>query len=200
VTEFKTIRAEIRHIVDEAFAARKPITADVIWGLLSRDVPEDSFKAVLNSMIASHQLTRIAGDKGKGTPGSYEPGPVEVRDAERTRQAQQGDGFHGAQETHRGARSGETLEGSCVTCSALPLDCVHRISLDRKRIDLGTDSCMAVWAAECNAGEFLRASVAGESGNSKAHHNLFTFGTYWRSHFFVLRTTDEQCSTAGDFT
>lgn len=75
------IRSEIRRIVDEAKRAGRPITSQIIWGLIERDVPEDSFANILSSMCGRKQVVRIAGDaKGHhgGAPGFYEPGPVAV--------------------------------------------------------------------------------------------------------------------------
>lgn len=50
------VRTEIRAIVDEAKRAGKPITARIIWGLLSRDIPERSFTATLSFMVRDRQL------------------------------------------------------------------------------------------------------------------------------------------------
>lgn len=74
----KTIRAEIRGIVDDAKARGRPITSNIIWGLLAREVPEDSCKNLLSMMVRAHQVVRVK--QGDGQPSSYEPGPVPVRD------------------------------------------------------------------------------------------------------------------------
>lgn len=80
-----TIRSEIRQIVDEAKRAGKPITSQIIWGLLTREVPEDSFVNLLSMMVRAEQLVKLPGPGvGKGSPGYYEPGPkplVEKRGA-----------------------------------------------------------------------------------------------------------------------
>jgi hypothetical protein len=79
-----TLRLEIRMIVDQAKAAGKPISGSLIWGLIKRDVPENGFSAVLSSMCASHQITRVPApdtmDVRQGTP-CYEPGPVGVNES-----------------------------------------------------------------------------------------------------------------------
>lgn len=78
----RTIRAEARAIVDEAKLAGKPITARIIWGLMSREVPEDSFVNLLSSMCGSHQLVRVEAPPELASNGAscYEPGPVVVTD------------------------------------------------------------------------------------------------------------------------
>lgn len=75
------IRLEIRQIVDNAKRAGKPITAQIIWGLLTREVPEDSFNNILSMMCRAEQLIRVPGDRqAKWNPHFYEPGPKPITD------------------------------------------------------------------------------------------------------------------------
>jgi hypothetical protein len=85
---FNTVRADIRALVDQAQRAKRPITSQIIWGLLSREIPEDSFTALLSSMCGSHQLTKVeppaALEPKRGAKAwCYEPGPVDVVDGRR---------------------------------------------------------------------------------------------------------------------
>lgn len=75
------IRIEIRQIVDNAKRAGKPVTAQIIWGLLTRDVPEDSFNNILSMMCRAQQLVKVPGDgQAKWNPHFYEPGPKPITD------------------------------------------------------------------------------------------------------------------------
>lgn len=75
----RTVRAEIRAIVDDAKLRGKPITSEIIWGLLARAVPELSCKNVLAMMVRAQQVRRFDNTAG-GKSGFYEPGPVAVNE------------------------------------------------------------------------------------------------------------------------
>lgn len=87
---FNTIRAEIRAVVDEAKRVGRPVTDEIVWGLLEREVPEDSFRSTLWSMVGRHQITKV--DLPDGRTG-FEPGPVGVKDAKRRERHTRAMGF-----------------------------------------------------------------------------------------------------------
>ena len=77
-----SIRAEVRAIVDEAKRIGRPITAEIIWGLLSREMGSASFRPLLSTMVHDRELMLMPqqwrpGMRGRA-PGMYEPGPAPV--------------------------------------------------------------------------------------------------------------------------
>lgn len=98
---FKTLRAEIRAIVDEAHRAGKPIGSHVIWGLVTRELPESRIAAEINVMVKCSQLVSVIPPEGYCADSRirvYEPGPVAVVESGRARQ---GDQFMGNMEHMR---------------------------------------------------------------------------------------------------
>lgn len=77
------LRTEIRAIVDQAHAAGKPISAALIWGLVTRDVPEASLLQTLSIMCQRKCLVKETAPDGtferRGTM-MYLPGPEPVPD------------------------------------------------------------------------------------------------------------------------
>lgn len=76
-----TTRQEVRAIVDEAKRAGKPITANIIWGLISREMPYQNVLTLLSLMVRANQLNLTPGvaTGAMGKPaGTYEPGAKPV--------------------------------------------------------------------------------------------------------------------------
>lgn len=90
-----SMRSEIRALVDEANRAGKPISARIIWGLLTRDVPQYALENLLSSMCGSHQLVKVEAKtpQGKAAPSFYSPGPVPVHESNRREQIMKSMGF-----------------------------------------------------------------------------------------------------------
>jgi hypothetical protein len=83
-----SITAEIRELVEEAKRIGKPVTLKIIWGMLSRDVPEQSVKQTVAIMCGKRQLLKVEPtertQKGRGAIACfYEPGPEPVTAKER---------------------------------------------------------------------------------------------------------------------
>ncbi len=74
----KSLREEIREIVDEAQRAGRSITATLIWGLVSHDVPDSRVTAELSVMVKARQLDKVPA-AGVGGKVCFVPGPQPVK-------------------------------------------------------------------------------------------------------------------------
>lgn len=73
-----SIRSEVRSFIDLAAERGTPVDRELLWGLVSRDVPEDSFGQVLAAMTRARQIEKRKqphdGREGR-MPVLYVPGP-----------------------------------------------------------------------------------------------------------------------------
>jgi hypothetical protein len=75
--KFTSLRAEIRHVVDEL--APRRLVASEIRALIAWRTTQENFHVTINQMCEDKQLTkRRVRRKGRGVKFSYGPGPAPV--------------------------------------------------------------------------------------------------------------------------
>jgi hypothetical protein len=78
-----TLAQEIRQIVEAAQQAGKPISYQIIWGLLSTDVPETTLSPELTRYCRNGWLTSQRGEQGLLV---YLPGPTAIPETNKGRE------------------------------------------------------------------------------------------------------------------